>query len=82
MQVGLNVSSGAQFAPLSLVKPVVGFLRLPLSTDVPVLLLNQPIVLLGEHNFYVGAHPLGMALFNQFVHVCSCCGSSVMLSLV
>ena len=38
---GLNSTSGAQFAALPLVKPVLD-LRAPSSTDVPVLLLNQP----------------------------------------
>ena len=38
---GLNTTSGAQFAALPLVKPVVWFARAPLSSDVPVLLLNQ-----------------------------------------
>ena len=37
----LNTTSGAQFAALPLVKPVVS-LRAPSSTDVLVLLLNQP----------------------------------------
>ena len=37
---GINATSGAQFAALPLVKPVA-CLRAPLSTDVPVLLLNQ-----------------------------------------
>ena len=42
---GLHTTSGAQFAALLLVKPVVWSARAsaPSSTDVPVLLLNQPI---------------------------------------
>ena len=40
-QKRLNTTSGAQFAALPLIKPVVWFAIL-LSTDVPVLLLNQP----------------------------------------
>ena len=43
---GLNTTSGAQFVALRLVKPSnqLFHLRAPSSTDVPVLLLNQPII--------------------------------------
>ena len=47
-QKGLKTTSGAKFAALPLVKPwssQLFDLRAPSSTDVPVLLLNQPIII-------------------------------------